>query len=196
MTQPLLALMTAFLCTVVSPVLAKAPTVNSAVQSLLSSTEQTQSLVQQGKTLYEAGQFAEAVKVLQQAAAGFKATGDGLSQAMTLSNLSFAYQQLGQWPQAEQAIAQSLNLLQSGRNIGTSKERSQILAQTLDVQGCLQLLQGQAEPALTTWQQAADTYAQVGDDAGLTRNRINSAQALQALGLYHQTEQSIADSLI
>lgn len=201
MTQPLLALITAFLCTVVSPVVAKAPALNSAVQSLTSSTDQTQSLVQQGKTLYEAGQFTLVVKVLQQAVAAFEAQGDGLSQAMTLSNLSLAFQQLGQWPQAEQAIrkaiaslqAQSLNLLQTGRNMGTSNERSQILAQSLDVQGRLQLVRGQAELALTTWRQAADTYAQVGDNAGITRSRINSAQALQALGLYSQAQKTLTE---
>lgn len=201
MTQPLLALITAFLCTVVSPVVAKAPALNSAVQSLTSSTDQTQSLVQQGKTLYEAGQFTLVVKVLQQAVAAFEAQGDGLSQAMTLSNLSLAFQQLGQWPQAEQAIrkaiaslhAQSLNLLQTGQNMGTSNERSQILAQSLDVQGRLQLVRGQAELALTTWRQAADTYAQVGDNAGITRSRINSAQALQALGLYSQAQKTLTE---
>ena len=193
-TQSLLALMTAFLCIVVSPVLAKAPAVNSAVLSLPNTLAQTQSLVQQGKTLYEAGQFTLAVNVLQQATAAFRATGDGLGEAMTLSNLSLAYQQLGQWSQAEQAIAQSLNLLQSERNTGTSTSRmrkahasrSQILAQALDVQGRLQLVRGQAEAALTTWRQAGSTYAQLSDEAGVTRCRINQAQALQALGLYRQ----------
>lgn len=101
-TLSLLTLITALLCTVVSPVLAKAPVLNSVDPSLTSSSAQTQSLVQQGKTLYETGQFALAVKVLQQATSAVKAIGDGLSQAMTLSNLSLAYQQLGQWSQAEQ----------------------------------------------------------------------------------------------
>jgi len=82
----------------------------------------------------------------------------------------------------------------------------QIIAQALDVQGQLQLAQGQAEAALTTWQKAANIYQQIGDKARLTRNRINSAQALQALGLYlqankilnevQQTLTSLPDSLI
>ncbi len=144
-----------------------------------------QDFVQQGKTFYEAGQFAEAVNVLQQAAADFRANGDGLREAMTLSNLCLAYQQLGLWTEAEKAISQSLNLLQNSDN---SKERSEILAQTLDVQGQLQLARGKAEAALTTWQQAADIYQQIGDRTALTRNRINSAQALQVLGLYRQAK--------
>lgn len=193
-TKSLLALMTAFLCIVVSPVLAKAPAVNSAVPSLPNTLAQTQSLVQQGKTLYEAGQFTLAVNVLQQATAAFRATGDGLGEAMTLSNLSLAYQQLGQWSQAEQAIAQSLNLLQSERNTGTSTSRAQILAQSLDVQGRLQLVRGQAEAALTTWRQAGSTYAQLSDEAGVTRSRINQAQALQALGLYRQAQKTLTEA--
>jgi CHAT domain-containing protein len=211
-TQPLLALITVFLCIFISPVFAKAPAVNSAVPSLQSNPAQTESLVQQGKRFYEAGQFTEAVKVLQQAAAGFKATGDKLRQAMTLSNLSLAHQQLGQWPQAEQAIAQSLNLLgypeQKSRGVEGQRSRRaeekfkiqnpkskiqnlEILAQSLDVQGRLQLARGQAEPALATWRQAADTYRQLGDEAGVTRSRINSAQAQQALGLYRQAQKTL-----
>ena len=110
---------------------------------------------------------------------------------MTLSNLSLAYQQIGQWQQAQSASAQSLNLLQTGQNTSNSKERSQLLAQALDVQGRLQLAQGQAEPALATWRQSVDIYTKIGDEAGLTRNRINSAQALQALGLYRQARKTL-----
>lgn len=183
MAKPLLVLLTAFLCIVGAPFSAKAPVANSAVQNLTTSQGRTQELEQQGKTLYEAGQFTEAIKVLRSAAASFKVTGDSLRQAMALSNLSLAAQQLGLWAEAEEAIAQSLNSLQ---NLDNSQERSAILAKTLDVQGQLQFAQGQAEAALTTWRRAADIYQQISDQAALTRNRINSAQALQALGLYRQ----------
>ncbi|MCC5617392.1 CHAT domain-containing protein [Nostoc sp. CHAB 5836] len=220
--QLLLALFTAFLCIALSPVLAKPPAVYSAMQNLSeqgttsptlysllpfkSGRSQTERLVEEGKKLYDTGQFTETVKVLQQAAAAFRASRDGLREAMTLSNLCLAYQQLGLWAEAKSAIAQSLNLLQSGENTGASGERLQIIAQALDVQGQLQLTQGQTQAALTTWQKAADIYQQIGDRATLTRNRINSAQALQALGLYlqankilnevEQTLTSLPDSLI
>ncbi|MEH2242777.1 CHAT domain-containing protein [Nostoc sp.] len=189
---------------------------------LKSQASHTKSLVEQGKTLYDRGEFTETAKVLQQAAAAFRASRDGLREAMTLSNLCLAYQQLGLWAEAKKAIAQSLKLLQSGENTGTSGERisfscrrpcanggaalRQIIAQALDVQGQLQLAQGQAQAALTTWQKAADIYQQIGDRARLTGNRINSAQALQALGLYlqankilnevQQTLTSLPDSLL
>ncbi|MRV40443.1 tetratricopeptide repeat protein, partial [Staphylococcus aureus] len=142
-------------------------------QTPQSNTVQSENSVQQGKALYEAGRFAEAVKVLEQAAAAFKATGDKLNQAMTLSNLSLVYQQLGQWTQAEGAITKSLNLLKNGDN---SKQRFAIFAQALDVQGRLQLARGQTQAALSTWQEAAKIYKQIGDEATLTRNRINTAQ--------------------
>jgi CHAT domain-containing protein/tetratricopeptide (TPR) repeat protein len=233
----LLALLTAFLCIALSPVLAKPPVVYSAMQNLLeqekwgkqgnaenrelvnaqspspyslltvkSQASQAESLVEQGKTLYETGQFTEAIKVLQQAAAAFTASRDELKEAMTLSNLCLAYQQLGLWAEAEKAIAQSLKLLHPRENTDTSGDQSQILAQALDMQGQLQLAQGQAEAALTTWQKAADIYEKIGDRSKLTRNRINSAQALQALGLYlqankvlnevQQTLTSLPDSLL
>ena len=176
----LLALMT--VCIVaISPVLAKAPAVK-AIASLPST--QTPSLIQQGETLYDAGQFTEAVKVLQQALQIYQVRGDGLRQAMTLSNLSLSYQQLGLWTQATKAITDSLNLLQTGQNPGDA--RIQVLAQALDIKGRLQLALGQAEPALDTWQQAATSYAQAGDQPGVTRSRINQVQALRALGLYRQ----------
>jgi CHAT domain-containing protein len=181
MAKPLLVLLTAFFCIVGEPFLVKAPIAISAVQNLIVSEGKAQNEGQLGRTLYEAGQFTEAIKVLRSDAASFQATGDSLREAMTLSNISLAAQQLGLWAEAEAAIAASLTLLQKLDN----QERSAILAQTLDVQGQLQFAQGQAEAALTTWRRAADIY-QSGDQAALIRNQINSAQALQALGLYRQ----------
>ncbi|BAZ21346.1 TPR repeat protein [Kalymmatonema gypsitolerans NIES-4073] len=190
LTQSVLALLTAFLCTVLSPVLATVVAVNSTTQTTLNSTAKTEKSLQQGKALYDAGRFAEALKVLEQEAAAFKASGDKVNEAMALSNLSLVYQQLGQWSQAEKAIIQSLNLLKNGDN---SKQRFAIFAQALDVQGRLQLAQGQTQAALSTWQEAAKIYKQIGDSATLTRNRINTAQAMQALGLYRQASKILTE---
>jgi tetratricopeptide (TPR) repeat protein len=126
----------------------------------------------------------KAAEVLQQAAIAFKTEGDVLREAMTLSNLSLAYQQLGLWSEAQQAIASSLNLLKSQENVsnspkGETLETLQILAQTLDIQGGLQLSLGQPEQALNTWKQAGATYAQIGNQDGKTQSQINQAQAMQ-----------------
>ena len=147
-----------FSAAVLPPTFAYTTTENSIIQNLPNAQE----LVQQGKNLYEAERFSEAVKILQQAVTAFKAVGDKLNQAMTLGNLSLAYQQLGQWNEAEKAIASSLNLLGYSEQRGEAKnsqiQNLQILAQVLDVKGRLQLARGQTELALTTWGQAADIY--------------------------------------
>jgi CHAT domain-containing protein len=183
------------------PAFAAVPIANPIVQEVFS----TDQLVQQGTQFYEASQFAAAVTVWQQAASAFKAEGDILNQAMALSNLSLTYQQLGQWPQATQAITESLNLLgfkpqgmQTKPNKNTSKEHLKILAQSLGIQGRLELSQGQAEKALKTWQEAASIYTQVGDDAGVISSQIYQAQVLQSQGLYRralQTLQQVRSSL-
>ncbi|MDZ8189162.1 MAG: CHAT domain-containing protein [Nostoc sp. ChiSLP02] len=180
-----LILLAIFLGTsVLPPTFALMATQNSVVQSVSNAQE----LFQQGSKLYEAEQFHQASLIFEQALIAFQAQRNKLMQAMTLSNLSLTYQQLGQRSKATQAIAQSLNLLQTGL---VSEERgslTQILAQALDIQGRLQLAQGKAESALISWQQAAAIYAKTSDNIGLIRSQINSAQALQTLGNYRQAQ--------
>ncbi|MGB7442292.1 MAG: hypothetical protein WA919_14590, partial [Coleofasciculaceae cyanobacterium] len=139
-------------------------------------------LVQQGKELYQNSQYADAVKVWQKAASTFASRGDKLNQAMVLSNLALAYQQLGNWTEANQAIELSLKLL--GETQGNSTNRRRVLAQALNNQGNLQLAQGQGEAALTTWKRAKEIYQQIGDEAGVTRGLINQSQAMEILGLH------------
>ncbi|MBG1261361.1 CHAT domain-containing protein [Nostoc commune] len=161
-----------------------------AVITPASDISNTENLAQQGRALYEAEQFSDAVKILQQAATNYAASGDKLRLAMTLRNLSLAYQQLGLWTEAQSAITQSLKLLQ---NIENSQQRSQILAQTLDVQGQWQLARGQAQAALQSWQQAANIYIQIGEQDKLIGDRIRSAQALQVLGLHPQAKKILTE---
>lgn len=165
----------------------------SATTPTVQTLPDAQRLVEQGRNSYEAERFAEAVTIWQQAMTEFKASRNELKQAMTLSNLSLAYQQLGQWTEAESTIAQSLNLLKTSPKIN-AKERSQVLAQALDIQGRLQLALAKAEAALSTWKQAANMYDQIDDQNAAIRNRINQAQALQALGLYRQAQKTLTES--
>lgn len=169
----------------------------SAETSIVQGLPNAQSLVKQGKKFYETERFAHAAAIWERAIAAFKASRDELGQAMTLGNLTLAYQQLGQWDKAELAIASSLNLLgysvqgRGGEGENYQIQNLQVLAQALDIQGRLQLAQGKTELALTTWQQAADIYVKLKDDAGLTRNQINSSQALQSLGNYRQAQKTL-----
>ena len=171
------------------PTFAHITSENSSVQHL----PDTQNLVEQGRKFYEIEQYAQAAKIWEQAISVFKGNGDELRQAIALGNLSLAYQQLGQWSEAEGVIAQSLNLLKTTQNIN-AKERSQILAQALDIKGRLQLAQNKAEDALNTWQLSIDIYKKIGDDKAVIRNRINQAQALQALGFYRQAEKTLKET--
>lgn len=156
---------------------------SNTAQSSVSNSSQ---LLQQGREYYEASQFAQAVTVWEQAASAFATPGDSLNQAMALSNLSLAYQQLGRWQEAKAALAKSLDLLETGQATGTDTAQQRVLAQALNTQGRLQLALGQAQQALTTWKQAAATYEQAKDDSGMLISRINQAQALKALGLYRR----------
>jgi len=158
---------------------------SSAVQF---STGKASQLVQEGLQRYQSGQFAAAVTVWKQAAEAFAAQGDRFNQAMVLSNLALAYHQLGQWSEANGAIATSLQLLPTKN---TATDHLRILAQALNTQGKLQLAQGQAEQALTTWQKAAETYQQVEDKTGVARSLINQAQALRVLGFYQRVKTTL-----
>ncbi|HEY9710618.1 MAG TPA: tetratricopeptide repeat protein, partial [Oculatellaceae cyanobacterium] len=138
------------------------------------------SLLSQGKINYDTGRFADAAIAYQQALDRYEQAGDRLNQALSLNHLSLAYQELGQWKQAEAAIHQSLNLVQTQSN-------ASILAQALNTQGSLQLATGQTEAALKTWQDAEKAYAQAKDEMGVLGSKINQAQALQSLGMFRRS---------
>ncbi|MFN6566023.1 CHAT domain-containing protein [Dendronalium sp. ChiSLP03b] len=146
-------------------------------------------LIEQGRELYQAERFAEAVTIWQQALKGHQE--NPLVEAMVLNYLSLAYQQLGRWQQATQAITSSLKLTQNSKNI--TQQAKLIFAQALNTQGSLQLAQGQAEQALNTWQQATAAYTKAGYASGRIGSLVNQAQAQQALGLYLQARKTLAE---
>ncbi|MBL1202314.1 MAG: CHAT domain-containing protein [Nostoc sp. GBBB01] len=175
------------LCILSSPVLAKVPnSLNSLAQLPVNSTTSVvgttdaASLVEQGKVLYDTSNYTQAAEVLQKAVEAYQQQGENLRLAVTLSNLSLAYQQLGKWSQAQQAITQSLNLLK----VEEQNPNLQILAQSLDIQGRLQLATGRPEAALATWQQTEEIYQQADKKNGVVRSLINQAQAWQTQGFY------------
>lgn len=150
----------------------------------------SQERVDQGQALYNAGRYAEAVQLLQQAVQDYRSQGDELRQAAALSNLSLAYQQLGAWEEASRAVEESLSLW-GGQPANNNRRQVQVLAQTLDIQGRLQLEMGQAEQALATWKRATAVYLKAEDRAGEVRSRLNQAQALQAMGFYRRSLEAL-----
>ena len=173
-------------------------------QVLLAQNSNASELLQSGWQLYQTAKFSEAVKVLERAAEAFKTQKDTLNQARALNYLSLAYQELGQWDEANKAIAHSITLLQTNKL--DSQDYLLVLAQAFNARGQLQQSLGQSETAIATWQQATAAYTKIGDTAGIIGSQINTAQALQALGQYrralialtqaNQTLQQQPDSLL
>ncbi len=148
----------------------------------------TSTLLQQGTDLYEAGRFTEAVAVWQQAAATLETLGQSLDRALVLGNLSAAYQDLGQWSEAEIAMNRSLAVLETVAPESDPGRYDAILARVLNHQGHLLWLQGQLEAAVDVWQQSALAYANADDETGVLGSLINQSKVLQVLGLSIQSE--------
>lgn len=144
----------------------------------------TNQFEQQGRRFYAERQFEAAIASLQQALQAYQQQGDVIRQAMALSNLSLAYQQLGLWAEATDAIRSSLNLLETR---STDPNYASALAQTLDIQARLQLAQGQVEQALETWERTSKIYGEIGDRPSAIDSQINQAQAFQVLGQYRRS---------
>ncbi|MBE9224371.1 CHAT domain-containing protein [Phormidium sp. LEGE 05292] len=147
-----------------------------------------QQLLEQGKEFLQAGQFLQAADVWQKAVTAFQDSGNKQGEALALSYLSFAYQQLGKWKEAESAIASSLSLI---RNLNQNKNSQLILAQALNNQGHLQFALGKLTEAIKTWEETAAIYSRIGDTEGTIGSQINIAQGLQSLGLYRRAQTTL-----
>ncbi|MEM9213693.1 MAG: CHAT domain-containing protein [Cyanobacteria bacterium P01_F01_bin.150] len=187
----LISVLTAVFCIVALPAIAhlasnrvapSRPFTTQAPSSPSSLYPTAQGLVEQGRDRYEAGQYREAIQLLQQALATYEASGDTLQQAIALSNLSLAHQQLGNWRDARTTIETSLSLLTPL----TENGKADVMAQSLMIQGKLQFSQGQFRDAVETWKQAATYYRQAGDQTGIIKSQFNQTQALQSMGFYQQ----------
>ena len=138
-----------------------------------------QATLEQGQQLFERGQLQDAALVLEQVA---NTTNNPTEQVVTWRNLALVYQQLGRWTAAEAAIAEA----QSRLATTTLPNQNWLQAQLLDVQGGLQLSQGQGEAAINTWQQSADIYTQLGQSDAAILAQLNQAQAMQRFGFHLQ----------
>ncbi|OYQ62192.1 hypothetical protein B9G53_23435 [Pseudanabaena sp. SR411] len=158
--------------------LSKVSTASTDVVLTQSLPNSPSTLFQNGKQLYHSGQYAKAIASWRQASDIYAKQGDRLNQAVVLNNLALANRQLGQWQDADRAIALSLEILQS------EPQQEKLLAQALNIQGSIQLAQGKAQEALKMWQRATASYEKAGDKDGALRSKINQSQALRSLGLY------------
>ena len=172
-----------------------APVTPTVAQSTLVATETRSfshlTLLKQGKIAYEAGRYAQATSLWQQAYQQKQKTKNLIEQVLILNYLSLSSQKQGNWQQAEQYITRSLNILESQPELKNNNLK--VYAQSLNTKGRLQLGIGKAEAALSSWQQAEEIYQQAGDEIGKLGSEINQAQALQNLGLYRRAQKLLEE---
>ncbi len=145
-------------------------------------------LMASGRELYRLGQFAAAAEKWQQAVEVAESQKDLTVQAVALSYLSSAYQELNQWDLAQRAVDNSLEILERGPS---EQVDAVVFAQVLNTQAGLAYHLGKAEAALGLWEQAEASYRRAGDKSGVLGSRINQAQALQSLGFYRRSRQQL-----
>lgn len=180
-----LSILSLCLAVTIAPAKASIPLQTTLNVSL--STPQATNGLEQGRNLYHAGRFAEAATTWQTAAQKYHIQGDRTNEALSLSYLSLAQQELNQWDTARQSIEQSVKILQTAK----PSVDAIIWAQILNTQANLRLRTGKAETALEIWQQAQKYYEQAGDNMGSLGSQINQAQALQSLGFYRRSKQQL-----
>ncbi|NEQ83240.1 MAG: CHAT domain-containing protein, partial [Moorea sp. SIO2I5] len=120
--------------------------------------------------LDRAKKHSKAARARKQAALSFEIQDYELKQAMLLSNISIAYQQLEQLDQANKAVSESLKLL-ANSDKRNSLDYSIIFAQALTTKGRLLAAQGDTQKASYAYAKAFDTIQSLGRDL----TRINPA---------------------
>ena len=153
------------------------------VENIVTETEQT------AKTQYQQGHLEKAIALWESIAQNYQQQGKTVNQAEILGYLALAYQQQGDWQKAEKAIALSLELVENdarGKNV---------LAESLNTLGTLQLAKGQTEEALKSWQKATLLFQELKDTEGEFRGKINQGRGLRVLGFYPRACQQMLNAL-
>lgn len=141
-------------------------------------------LEQQAQQLYENGNFTASIETLEQLINYYSSQGDLLNQLFASRNLALVYTKIGNFKQAQQIIDNVINQ-------AIILQNNQLLAQSLDVQGQIQLSTGQTEEALETWQKVSKIYNENDNFNEWIQAQINQVKTLQALGLYNQATKII-----
>ncbi len=156
-----------------------------------------QNLVQQGRQSYQAEKYQEVIDKLEQAVDIFAKLEQLESEAITQSNLSLVYQQLGKWKKARSAIEQSFKLLEFNYDLNNpdtwkiediAKGRLPIIAQVINTYGRLLYFQGNFDRSLASWQFVTKISQKLNNNRGIVTSQINQGQALLALGLSQEAK--------
>ena len=149
-------------------------------------------LVQQAQELYQAGKFNQSIQRLKRAGLIFENQHKSLQQAQMLSLTSLAQQQLGEWQIAQTNLTESFQLIAT---ISDSTAKIQVLAQTWNIKGHYHYAKGNNRQALEDWQQSTKLYSQLKDNFGINGSLIDQAQALEKMGFYRRSCNSILEAL-
>lgn len=169
------------------PASAQAPLPHGLAQNLTDAALSEQ----RGRESYQRQEWALAIAAWQEARLAYQRQGDRTSQARVWNNLALAYQELGEWVEADRALEASFQLL---AEIPASQGLP-ALAQAWNAQGILALNRGQPESALSSWERATQTYARAADELGVLRSQINQGIALQALGLHSRACKRLMEAM-
>ena len=143
--------------------------------------------LEQGRNLYRQGRFAEAANVWGKVAKQYQMQNDTLNQALSLSYLSLAQQELQQLDNSQKSVSKALELLKTAKPVPDAI----VWAQVLNTQAGLQLHTVKANAALESWKQAQKYYEQAKDNVGSLGSQINQAQALQSMGFYRRSKKQL-----
>ena len=143
----------------------------------------TQILIQDGLQYYERGQYQKSLDWLRVRLSQTQSQGDRLAEAATWSNLALVYGELGQWDNATQSIQSSQEILSPL----TDQKARLISAKVLNISGQLEYQKGNAEKAISIWQESERSFTELENKEGLEQSRLNQAYALQSLGFYRRS---------
>lgn len=146
------------------------------------------SAIEIGRELFEAGRYLEAADFWEEAAENYRQEGEVIDGALVLSYLTTAYQKLGEWEEAEKAIATSIDLIENSKN-----PPALITARIIGAKASLQLARGGGEAALKNWELAESYYREAGDFIGIAGTKINQAKAWQLLGNYRRAKDTLEE---
>ncbi len=156
---------------------------NVAPENTISGNRARRTLIEAQK-LYQQNDFQAALQLLKQAKQEFTQTNKPLQQAQTQALISFNYQKLENWQQAQAAIDEGIAITASQAD-GVGKQK--VSAQLWNAQGSLDLKSNNNEQALTSWSKAQEFYQSVNDELGLKGIAISRSQALENLGFYRRS---------
>jgi len=141
-------------------------------------------LVKQAQQSYQIGEFAQSIKLLKQAHRIYQSQEKYLQQVQTLSLISQAQQQIGNWELANQNIAAGFALAD---RLSASNSKNQILAQIWHTKGHYEFATGKSDASLEDWQQAEELYRNTGDRLGVAGSLLARSQALEKMGFHRRS---------